>query len=115
MIEDHLRFARSASLGGFPEIQQPPRIEQRICVAFETAGIPCKVDKQPIQYLLRVGSCRCGLNLRLADCSQMIALLLGQIEGFVGPVTIQEGAVIADRLSHRDGLAHIGKDSSAFR
>ena len=44
----------------------------------------------------------------------MVAMLLGEIIGLVRPVAVEKGAVIADRLSHRDWLTNIGEKRSAL-
>lgn len=58
VIEDHLRFRRRLSLRRLAVLDQLPRIQQGIGVAFQIARCPRKVDQQPVKYRATISSGR---------------------------------------------------------
>lgn len=58
VVQYHLRFQGILAFGVLPEFQQSLGFEQRVGIAFESAGVPGKIDQQAIENLSYIGSSR---------------------------------------------------------
>ena len=86
VIENHLRLEAVLLFRFLAELNQACGIEQRVGVALEAAGIPRKVDQQPVQDLQGMGARRLCIGLRAASLSKTSSFLIREIEGLVRAV-----------------------------
>jgi len=102
-----LRFEMPTALRFFAQLDKTFGVQQRIGISLEPAGIPCKVDEQPAQYLFGIGPRWLLSNLGPPDLRKMPPLCFGEIPTGVGTIDVQKGTVIADRLSGFGAAADI--------
>ena len=97
VVQNHLRFAPVLALRLFAEFDETRRIEQGVGVALETARVPGQVNQKPTQYPLHIGARGLFAQLGRTDLPELCPLLLGEMEGFVRTIGIEELPVIPDR------------------
>ncbi len=107
MVEDHLRFEMRAPRGFLSEFDEALGVEKRVGVAFEATRIPGEVDQEPAQDLPGIGAGRLLGDPRPADGRQTSTLSLGQVEGDVRAIAVEEAAIITDGLAGLRRLADI--------
>ena len=86
VVENHLGFACILPLRLLPCFDKALRIEQRIGVALQTAGVPRTVDQQPVEDLLGKRARRLLSRSGRANFPKLSSLHFRKIEGLVGQI-----------------------------
>ena len=94
VVQDHLRLDVRLTRRLFPEGDQSFRIQERVGVPLQAAGVPRKIDQQAVQNLFRIGARRPGPRGWRADLPKMRALGGCKIRRMVGPVLVKEAVLI---------------------
>ena len=110
VIQDHPCIGRRLPWCLAAKFQQALRIEQRVGVSFEPAGVPGQVDQEAGEYLTGVSAGRqVGGGRRLAQSVQPLPLSRRQIR-LVGTVVIEEVLAVPDGCPRLERLDYMGLD-----